>query len=134
MNTLSGFLTPGFSFLLTLSFGFWLSKVGKPYNGLLFSIHKLIALGTVVVTAMQVYRMLKVLGPQSLIIILVVVAALCVVAIFASGAFLSIGNLDYQTMKTIHNIAPVLFVIAIGLTIYLIAVNHCWRASTVCGP
>jgi hypothetical protein len=123
MDVLSKFITPGITFLVTLVFGFWLSKLGKPYNGILFNIHKLIALAAVIVTSMQVYAALQTLEPPSLLLILVVVAALCVVALFASGAFLSIGNFDYQAMKTIHNIAPVLFVLAMGLTIYLLGAN-----------
>jgi len=119
MNALSEFITPGITFLLTVSFGIWLSKVGKPYNGILFNIHKLTALGTVIIISMQVFEALKGLEPQTMIIISVVVAALCVVALFASGAYLSTGNLDYQTMKTIHNSVPGLFVVAMGLTIYL---------------
>ncbi|HEU0296320.1 MAG TPA: hypothetical protein VFR47_26520 [Anaerolineales bacterium] len=123
MNTPSGFLTPGIGFLLTLSFGFWLSKVGKPYNGILFNIHKLIALAAVIVTFMQLDEAPKILEPRSLIIILIVVSAICVVALFASGAFMSTGQLNYQTMKNIHKIAPVPFVLAMGLTIYLTAAN-----------
>lgn len=57
--------------------------------------------------------------PQTLIIVLIAIAVICVVALFASGAFMSIGNLNYQIMKTIHNIAPVLLFIAMALTIYL---------------
>lgn len=119
MNTISGFLGPGISLLLTLSFGLWLSRVGRPYNGILFNVHKLIALGTVIVTSMRVYESLDGVETPSLLIILVVVAAICVATLFASGAFLSIGTLDYQTMKIVHNIALVLFVVAVGLTVYL---------------
>ena len=121
MNIISNFITPGIVFLLTLVFGFWLSHLGKPYNGIFFNIHKLIALGAVVATAMQSYNIFKVMEPQSLIVILVIIAAICVVALFASGAFMSIGNLNYQIMKTIHNIAPVLLVIAMALAIYLLS-------------
>jgi hypothetical protein len=121
MNIISNFITPGIVFLLTLVFGFWLSHLGKPYNGILFNIHKLIALGAVIVTAMQVYNIFKAMELQSLIVILVIFAAICVVALFASGAFMSIGNLNYQVMKTIHNVAPVLMVIAMVLAIYLLS-------------
>jgi len=121
MEIASKFIAPGIVFLLTLVFGFWLNNSGKPYNGILFNIHKLIALGAVVATAMQIYNIFKVMGSQSPIVILVILAAICVVALFASGAFLSIGNLNYQLMKTIHNIAPVLIVIAMALTIYFLS-------------
>ena len=51
---------------------------------------------------------------QTLIIGLVVVTGLAVVVLFASGAFMSIGNVRYETVKLIHNIAPVIVVLAIG--------------------
>ena len=121
MDITSKFITPGTAFLLTLVFGFWLSNSGKPYNGILFNIHKLIALGAVIATVMQVYSILKVMEPQSLIVILIIIVVVCVVALFASGAFMSIGNINYQIMKTIHNIAPVLMVIVMALTIYLLS-------------
>ena len=121
MSITSNLLTPGIGFLLVLFFGFWLSKLGKPYNGILFNIHKLIALGTVIVTAVQVYKIFKTLESQTLITVLIVIAAVCVVALFASGAFMSIGNVNYNVMKTIHNIAPILAVFTMGLMIYLFA-------------
>ena len=119
MDILSKFLTSGIGFILTLVFGFWLSKLGKPYNGILFNIHKLIALGTVIVTAMQVYKIFNTLESQTLIMVLVVFIAICVVTLFASGAFMSIGNMNYNVMKTIHNMAPILVVFTMGLMIYL---------------
>jgi hypothetical protein len=121
MDTFPKFYTPGAIFLLTVAFGFWVSYAGKPYNGLLFNIHKLIALGGVILTAMQVYKLLKTSPPQILLTILIIVAALCVIALFASGAFLSIGNLNYRAMKLIHNTAPVLAVLVMGFVIYLLS-------------
>ncbi len=58
MNTISNFITPGFLFLLTLGFGFWLNRSGKPYNSLLINLHKLIALGAVIVTTREIYKLL----------------------------------------------------------------------------
>lgn len=120
MDIASKFITPGIVFLFTLVFGFWLSHSGKPYNGILFNIHKLIALGAVIITTMWVYNAFKDTEPNVLIIILIVIAGVCIVALFASGAFMSVGNLNYQTMKTIHNVAPILMVVAMALTIYLL--------------
>ncbi len=59
MDTFSKFMTPEIVFLLTLVFGVWLSLACKPYNGILFNIHKLIALGAVIATAMQLYKILE---------------------------------------------------------------------------
>jgi hypothetical protein len=44
-----------FSLFLFLS-GFWLSRSGKPYNGIIFNIHKLIALTAVVLFVITLYR------------------------------------------------------------------------------
>jgi hypothetical protein len=119
MTTLSNFFTPAIVFILTLLFGFWLSRRGKPYNGILFNTHKLIALGTVILLSMKIYDTFRNMEVQILLIILLIVAGLCMVALFASGAFLSIGNMNYRVMKTIHNVAPVLLVIAMGLIFHL---------------
>jgi hypothetical protein len=58
MDTLSIFILSGILFLLTLAFGFWVSHLRKPYNSLLFNIHTLIALGSVVGTINQLYKLL----------------------------------------------------------------------------
>ena len=109
---LSKFVLPGIAFVLTLAFGFWVSHLGRPYNGLLFNVHKLIALGAVIATIVQLTKVLKNANALVLIIVLLVVTALCVIALFASGAFMSIGNVDYGLMLTVHRIAPVVLVIA----------------------
>jgi hypothetical protein len=121
MNTLSRFAIPAAIFVLTLVFGFWLSHSGRPYNGPLFNIHKLAALAAVIVTAVQLSRMLGNADSPSLLIILLVLAALCVVALFASGALMSAGKLDYALMRAIHRVAPVVMVIALALVAYLLA-------------
>ena len=111
METLAKFTFPGVLFILTISFGFWLSKVGKPYNGLLFNIHKLVALGAVVWVAIQITKTLQ--HPDWLLIASLIAAALCVVALFVSGALMSAGQLDYARMLSIHRVAPVVLGIAL---------------------
>lgn len=109
--------------LLTLGFGFWLSLSGKPYNGLLFNIHKLAALAAVVLMAIQIYQALKTIQPQALIVILVILSVICVLTLFATGAMLSVGKLDYTLMLTIHRLAMVLLPIALAATVYLLNGN-----------
>ena len=119
MVALSKFTIPGVLFLLTLVFGFWLSNVGKPYNGMLFNIHKLIALGAVVLAAIQFSKMINIVASLTPLIILLVVAVICVIALFASGALMSMGKLDYSLTLTIHRVAPVLLSIVLALIGYL---------------
>jgi hypothetical protein len=115
MTTTSNFFTPTIAFILTLAFGFWLSRKGKPYNGILFNIHKLIALGTVILLSIKMYGTFRNLEFERPHMILLILAGLCVLALFASGAFLSTGNMNYRVVKTIHNVAPVLLVIVVVL-------------------
>jgi hypothetical protein len=119
LETLSKFTLPGILFALTLAFGFWLSHIGKPYHGLLFNAHKLIALGGVVLAGIQLSKLLH--SPNWLLLILLVVAALCVIALFASGALMSAGKLEYALMLTIHRIAPGALAICCALALYLLA-------------
>jgi hypothetical protein len=123
MDSLTKFITPGIIFLLTLAFGFWLSHSGKPYNSILFNIHKLIALATVVLTVIQLVKVLKVTQIQALFMVAMIVAGLCVVALFVSGALLSAGKLSYDVMLTIHRIAPILLTISLGLMVYILTRN-----------
>jgi len=120
MNLLSMSFASEIGFFLTLVFGIWLSRSGKPYNGPLFNIHKLIALGTLIVPFRQVYSIYNNLNAQALLIILLVVAGICVVVLFASGAFLSIGIMDYVLMKTIHKVAMVLATVDMVMTAYFL--------------
>jgi hypothetical protein len=121
MDMMTRFVIPGIALLLTLVFGFWLSNAGKPYNGLLFNVHKLIALGAVVLTAVQLYKALKGMEPETLIIMLILVAGLCVAASFITGALMSIRKGANDLLRVIHNVAPVLVIIAMAATIYLLA-------------
>jgi hypothetical protein len=119
VDTLSKFIAPGILLLLTLAFGIWLSLSGKPYNGILFNIHKLIALAAVVVTAIQFYQMLKRTPLQMPPLAMIVIAGLCVLVLFFSGAMISAGKLDYQAMLTIHRAALILMLIMLAVPIYL---------------
>jgi hypothetical protein len=120
MDVFSQFTLPAVAFLLTLVFGFWLSHSGKPYNGILFNVHKLIALGAVVATVIQLSSLLQSANALALIIVVLVVAVTSVVALFASGALMSMDKLDYALVLTVHRVAPVLLVIAMALVIYLL--------------
>jgi hypothetical protein len=120
MEILSGLLNPTLGFLVTVAFGFWLSKLGKPYNGLLFNFHKLIALATVILAGLAVYQTLKVLDVAVTIFLLLVLAAFSVIALFATGALMSAGKGEYSVMKQVHNLSPFILAITMGATAYLL--------------
>lgn len=121
METTSKFFMPGLLLLLTLAFGLWLSVLGKPYNGLLFNVHKLAALAAVVLAAIQTWNLLKGAGVQPIAFALVAVCVLCVIALFTTGAFMSVGNLPHAPLLTIHRIALTILPFASVGTVYVMA-------------
>jgi hypothetical protein len=124
MDTVGGFVTPGIVFLLTLASGLWLNRAGKPLNAAIFTVHKLIALAAVVVTALQTYKAVAIPEVEpiivALIVALIVVIGLCVVALFATGALMSADKPAYRSLRTSHNLAALLAVIAGVAAIYLL--------------
>lgn len=93
----------------------------RPYHGLLFNLHKLIALGTVILTALRLFEALKSREAGLVSLILFGAAALCVAALFASGAFLSTGSFEYRRMKGVHQVALVVVAPALLTAVYLLA-------------
>lgn len=119
MDIISGFFTSILLFILTLAFGFWLSKAGKPYNGALFNFHKLTALGAVILAAIRIFKMDTAGSP--LLVATLAMAGLCVVALFTSGALMSMGKRNYILTLTVHRIVPALLIIAAGTVVYLLS-------------
>ena len=119
MNILSNFLTIGIIFLLTLAFGFWLSRIGKPYNGILFNIHKLLALAVVIVAVFEIRKMIQSEGTIPFYNVLIALTRVSIIALFATGALMSIGKLNYAVSLTIHKAAPILATMTLIAAIYL---------------
>lgn len=120
MELVNRFTFPGILFTLTLAFGFWLSHLGKPYNGLLFNVHKLIALGAVVLAIVQLTQTPSLLTPLSLTAVGLALAALAVLALFVSGALMIAGKLDYALMLTFHRVGLAVLVIGCALALTLL--------------
>ncbi|HSQ28008.1 MAG TPA: hypothetical protein VLM80_12870 [Anaerolineales bacterium] len=115
MSEFSNFLSPALIFMLTVAFGFWLRKKGKPYNGLLFNVHKLLALGNVIITTVVISRMAENMHMPIAMIVLLVLAALSVIALFGTGALMSIEKLDYSLVRMIHRISIAVLVLVMLL-------------------
>jgi hypothetical protein len=117
--TASKFILPGIIFLLTLASGVWLSNAGKPYNNAIFTIHKLIALGAVVLAAIQMVKGFKTTGITPVTIGLFITTILAVIALFATGALMSLNKEPYKVWLIIHQIAPGVMGIASAAVLYL---------------
>ena len=107
-------------FLLAIITGIWLSNYGKPLNTTIFTIHKLIALGSVIFIAMVIRNLLKNVEINNVILTLIIVTGFSVLVLFVSGALLSLGKPLNNIILTIHSVTPILTVITTAMTIYLL--------------
>lgn len=117
----SEFILPTAIFILSLVSGVWLSNTGKPYSTGIFTIHKLIALGAVVLAAIQMIKAFKTAGTSPLTIVLFIIAILTVIALFATGALMSLDKEPYKIWLTIHQIAPAVMGITSAAIVYLLS-------------
>lgn len=107
--------------VLTLASGLWLSLSGRPYNTGIFTVHKLIALGAVIVTGITLNHLrLGVAVPMSAFIAMIFAAVLFLL-LFVSGALLSIGKPDLVAILMVHRVVPLLAAAIVTMAIYLLA-------------
>jgi len=120
MELAANYALSGLIFLLILGSGAWVGVVGRPYNTLLFTLHKLIALGGVIVTGLEVYRTFEDMGVEAASVALVALTALGVIALFATGALMSIRSAVDRRLLVTHRIAPAVALFSMaGLVFYL---------------
>lgn len=124
MNIFKLMLLPGILFLVIIGFGLWVSKVGKPYNSLLFNIHKLIALGAVILTGIRVFNLDPINNFPYMAIILIALAVLGVIGMFATGAVMSIKDDVPRAALLIHRIFPAAILLSFSSAIYLIIMSQ----------
>lgn len=129
MNTITSKLTIcGLAFLLTLISGVILSRLGKPLNSGVFTVHKLVAIGTLIVMGMSIYQLHQAGGLHTTHLITLTVTGLLFVVLIISGALLSLAfsaqvSLDgslVQTAARVHQIVPLLTVVAASVSLYLL--------------
>jgi hypothetical protein len=116
-------VTAGLLFLFIFLFGFWLNRTEKPYNMAVFTIHKLLAVGAIVLLAVTVYRVHQVTPLSPGQILVVVITAVCFVATMVTGAVLSIDKTMPLIVHRLHQITPFLTLLSTSATLYLLLVR-----------
>lgn len=131
MNTVPlRILGTGLFFLFTFFFGFWLSRTGRPYSTVLFTIHKLLALGAVVFLAISLYKVHQQtpLNPTQMLVSFL--AAVCFVTTIITGGLLSIDKALPSAILKLHHMLPYLTLISTGIVLYLVFVRSNELLST----
>ncbi len=122
MNT-TRILIGGLLLVITLLSGVWLSHLGKPWNGVVFTLHKLVAVGTVLLLGNMIYRLQQNAGIGAPGSAAIIVSGLLVLSLFISGALLSIGKPAIPALLTVHRVVPWLAAVSTAATTYLLAAS-----------
>lgn len=124
MNTiLYKALSAGLFFLLIFLLGFWLSRSSKPYPSILFTIHKLVALGAVIFLAVTFYRAHQAAPLSPAQIAAIAFAGLCFLATILTGGLLSIDKTMPAAVSWAHKLFPYLTALSSEGALYLLLVS-----------
>ena len=116
-------------FIFVFVFGFWLSRSGKPYNMLIFNLHKLIGLAMGVFLIVTVYQVHKTVAFTPFVISALLVTVLIFLVLVAAGGLLSFeaaGDLQNASQSLLngvalaHKVLPYLALLSTAGTLYLL--------------
>ena len=127
MDTItSKLIVAGILFLFTLISGVIVSRSGRPLSIGLVTVHKLIAVGTVVLIGMAVNQLYKTADGKAFIeMSILVISAITFLALIATGAFLTREEMQLPAVVLkIHQVAPLLALISSTVTVYLLSKGH----------
>ena len=105
--------------LLLIVAGIYLHRTGKPYNIVVFNIHKLFTLGVIVfaiLSLLQVYRPAGISTGQVFLVSLICISML---ALLVSGAMMSLEKMQIS-MLWVHRLSTAAFIICYVLMVYFI--------------
>ena len=105
--------------VLTVLAGIFIHKTGKPYNKLIFSIHKLTTIGFVVFSSIMIFNHVNLNEIGIYISTFIILSVISILALFVSGALLSLDKF-YDRMLLIHRASTFTFIIFFSVTIYSI--------------
>lgn len=113
-------ISAGLFFLVIFLSGFWLSRSGKPYSGILINLHKLVALAAVVLFVITLVRLNRVATLGALEVVVGAVTVLLAVGLFATGALVSIDRPMPPFVSILHHLVPYLALLSTAATLYLL--------------
>ena len=120
MDLTKEFSAIGLIFLGTIGVGFWVSRLGKPYNAILFKIHKLFALAGVVLVVIRLMRFDPFVSFPLLVLVLIGAGFVGALVLFISGAFLSIQEETTSVFLGIHRVSSVVVAITSLAALYVL--------------
>jgi len=107
-------------FLSMFLFGYWLQRMGKPYNGLIFNLHKLIGLGLgvfLIITVVNAQHAADFGVAQIAAVVITVLLFLCTVI---AGGLVSINRPIPVAISWAHKVLPYITLVSTVVTLYIL--------------
>lgn len=121
MNTLTSKLVlSAVGFGLTLLSGVLLSSLGRPLNSLVFALHKLIAVGTLILVGLNIFNLIRAVDVRAFYLVVIVLTGLLFLALVVSGALLSFERPLPLVALRVHQVVPALALAAAALSLALL--------------
>ncbi len=123
MNAIvSRMIGAGLFFLLIFLSGFWLSRSGKPYPVIVFTVHKLLAIGAVIFLVVIVNQAHRAAPLQTIQVLGAAITALFLIATIVTGGLVSLEKPMPAFLLRLHQINPYMSVVSTGVLLYLVLV------------
>ena len=108
--------------LITIVMGLILHKSGKPYNTIIFSIHKLATIAFLIFIVVIVVNHIRINGSDGIFITFLIASIISVFALMISGGLMSLDRMQ-GIMMIVHWISTFIFLICISGLFYRIIIN-----------
>ena len=119
-NAILQFVYASVFFVIIFISGFWLTFTGKPYNGIILTVHKLISLAALVFLGYLLYRVHQGAGLSTVVIIASVFTAIFFIALITTGGMLSSDLPPSSLLLLLHFVLPYLTVVSSGVMLYFL--------------
>ena len=113
-------VSTGLFFLFIFVSGIWLSRSGRPLNGGILAVHKLVSVAAGAFLIVTMVRLNRVAPLSATEWTAIVVTGLCFLGTIVSGGLLSIDKPMPAAILRAHQIMPVLVVISTTVSLYFL--------------
>lgn len=107
-------------YILAIFSGFWLSKLGRPLNTPIFTIHKLAGLVVFILMILILKNNISSIMLNSLTVFIIALTFILFAGIIATGGIMSFEKSYPRVVFIVHTSLPFLTAISVGIAYYLI--------------
>ncbi len=102
----------GIIFLFIILSGVWLSKLGRPLNNAVFTIHKLNSILGIVLLVITIFQISRSIEYTKMEILASIIGGFALFTSFISGAILSFDKLAMNILIITHKVSSILLIVS----------------------